>query len=130
MIVIKNIVRLLLKKLIKKKYKIKSVNIRYAVSDIKTYKFKNYIYKNYTVNNKNRFIVNIFGNESVSFDKLTVNYQTKGKIKNESIIPSYSKAEMKYNRYFTSNKSNARLFQKVYIKAGMTNSFTVKYFND
>ncbi|OQD58823.1 hypothetical protein MBBAR_8c00490 [Methanobrevibacter arboriphilus JCM 13429 = DSM 1125] len=69
--------KITVKKAYQKKYKIKSVNIRYAVSDIKTYKFKNYIYKNYTVNNKNRFIVNIFGNESVSFDKLTVNYQTK-----------------------------------------------------
>lgn len=116
-----------IKKAYQKKYKIKSVNIRYSVIDTKTYKFKNYLYKNYTVNNKNSFIVNVSGNDSVSFDKLTVNYQTKGKIKNESITSSYTKGELKYNTYFDSNKANAYLFQKVYLKNDMKDPFTVKY---
>ncbi len=115
-----------IKKTYQKKYKIKSVNIKYAVFDNKTDEFKNYIYKNYTANNKNSFVINPLINEWISFDKLTVNYQTKEKIKKESVSFS-SKPELKYNIYFTSNKANAQVFQKIYIKNGIKYPFAVKY---
>jgi hypothetical protein len=116
-----------IKKAYQKKYKIKSVNIRYSVYDNKTSEFKNYIYRNYTVNNKNNFVINTKINDYTSIDKLTVNYQTNGKIKKESTSSYYSKGELKFNSYLISIKANANMIQKISINGKNVNPFTVKY---
>ena len=113
-----------IKKPYQKNYKIKSVHIRYSVHDNKTGKFKNYIYKNYTVNNKANFIIKNKMYRDNSFDKLIVNYQTNDKIKSESINPYYSKYKLRINTLWSSIKSNAKSFQKMYIN---NNFALVKY---
>lgn len=69
-----------IKKYYRNKYKIKSVNLKYYDFDKET---NNYFYKNYTIKNKNSITIKD-PKKNLSLQKMTIIYQTKNKIKNES----------------------------------------------
>jgi hypothetical protein len=122
-----------IKKPYQKNYKIKSVDIMYFVTDNKTGKPKNYAYRSYTTNtkntksNKNSFIINTEITRDMNIDKLTVNYQTNGKIKKESISSTYSKANLKFNIHLIGKKSSANVVQKFHMNNNRANPILMKY---
>lgn len=94
------------KKAYKDKYKIKSIKARYYTND-------GIIYKTYNVKNKTKVILK-YKNELYP-GKFTVNYYTKGKIKNESINID-SKHNWKSTTYFYGKKANIVLKESGYVR--------------
>ncbi len=101
-----------IKKNYQNKYKIRSINVRYSVTDNKTYKFRNFLYKNYTGKNRNYLKIDILNKDNIFVDKVTINYFTKGKIKNESFYSYYYNNNFTLVNYLFSGKANAKAVQK------------------
>ncbi|OQD59189.1 hypothetical protein MBBAR_5c00320 [Methanobrevibacter arboriphilus JCM 13429 = DSM 1125] len=101
-----------IKKNYQNKYKIRSVNVRYAVVDNETHKIRNFLYKNYTGKNKKSLKIDILNKDDTFIDKVTINYFTKGKIKNESFYSYYYTNNFTLVNYLASGKANAKAVQK------------------
>lgn len=99
-----------IKKNYQNKYKIKSVNVKYSVVDIKTYE-ATYFYKNYNGKNKNFLKIKSLENDTVHLEKLVINYYTKGKIKHESLNPNIINNFIATS-YLSAKKANGKLVQK------------------
>lgn len=106
-----------IKKPYKNNYKINSINVKYAVYGKNTYDFKKYIYKNITLKNKNSVTIKD-KNADTRIEKITINYNTKSKIKKESPNLWEPKGNWKRVVYFYGNKSKAILKENGYMKRG------------
>lgn len=101
----------------KGKYKIKSVNMTYQYYDENSYKHKN-IYYNYNGKNKNTIKIKD-PKKSIIFQKMTINYYTKGKIKKESTKFQLN-SNYKTVTYYYGNKANVKLNERGYNKLDST----------